>query len=385
MGGFLGLTPAGGVTWDYIQWPLGFEMLGHDVIYVEDTRLWPVYQQESAGDCRTNVAHVSSVMEMFGLSGRWAYRDEASGECYGLTLEQLKEFCRSADLFVNVSCSTYLRDEYRSIPVRALIDSDPMFTQIQYCNGASLTAGQSGMQEMFEGHTHYFTFGENIGKSDCRIPDCGLNWRPIRQPICLPHWPVHRLSGESPPRFTTVMNWTATQDLIFNGETWGQKNMELMRFLELPRHVPGVQLAIAVSRTVGSPFPAAFFRERGWCVLDPEECTPDWSSYRTFLGESFGEFSVAKQTYTKAHTGWFSCRSACYLACGRPVITQETGWSDYIPTGVGLFGFIDAAGAVDALVRARSDPAKHSQGAREIAEEFFSSDRVLGAMLLECG
>jgi hypothetical protein len=384
VGGFLGLTPAGGVTWDYIQWPLGLKMLGHEVIYLEDTRLWPVYQQEGVGDCRMNVAHVSSVMEMFGFSGRWAYRDEASGNCYGLTPEQLKEFCRSADLFVNISCSTYLRDEYRSIPVRALIDSDPMFTQVQYCNDVSLTSGHSGMREMFEGHTHHFTFGENIGKPDCRIPECGLGWRTIRQPICLSYWPIHHWKSDSPPQFTTVMNWTAAQDLVFNGDTWGQKDVELMRFVDLPRQAPDVHLAIAVNQTTGTPFPAVLFRQHGWTVLDPNKYTPDWSSYRAFVAGSFGEFSIAKQTYTKARTGWFSCRSACYLACGRPVITQETGWSAYIPTGVGLFAFSDAAGAVNALIQATSDAAKHSQGAREVAREFFSSDRVLGGMLLEC-
>jgi hypothetical protein len=384
VGGFLGLTPAGGVTWDYIQWPLGFSMLGHEVIYVEDTRLWPVYQQEGPGNCMGNVSHVRSVMEAFGLAGCWAYRDEVSGECYGLTPEQLKNFCRSADVFVNLSCSTYLRDEYRSIPVRALVDSDPMFTQVQYCNGRSITSSHQGMRDMFEGHTHCFTFGENIGKSDCRIPECGITWHPIRQPICLPYWPIHVLTKESPPLFTTVMNWTATQDLTFNGETWGQKNVELMRFLDVPNRAEGIHLAIAVGQTTGCPFPAALFRQHGWTVLNPNESTPDWNSYRAFLASSFGEFSVAKETYTKARAGWFSCRSACYLASGRPVVAQETGWSAYIPTGVGLFTFSDTATAVDALVQARSDPGRHSRAARKIAEEFFSSDKVLRRMLRDC-
>jgi hypothetical protein len=381
VGGFLGLTPAGGVTWDYLQWPLGFSMLGHDVVYVEDTRLWPIYQEKSPGNCTLNVAHVRSVMEAFGFATRWAYRDEASGQCFGLSVRQLKDFCRSADLFVNVSCSTYLRDEYRSIPVRALVDSDPMFTQIQYCTGASLTTTQAGMSDLFEGHTHHFTFGENICKTDCRIPDCGIEWRSIRQPICLSHWPNTLLHRPSNSMFTTLMNWSATRDLIFQGDTWGQKDVELMRFLELPKAARGIRLAIAVNQTTGTPFPAALFQEHGWTILDPLKCASNWSSYRKFLGASLGEFSVAKQTYVKARTGWFSCRSACYLALGRPVVTQDTGWTEYIPFGRGLMPFNDTHSAAEALQMIMAAPGEHSRAARHIAAEYFSSDRVLGTML----
>ncbi len=187
VGGFLGLLPAGGVAWDYLQYPVGLAALGHDVHYVEDTRLWPVYQTSgnSLPDCSANLAHLAEVMEAFGLRERWAYRDEVSGQWFGLEEAAVRELCRTTDLLINLSCSTFLREEYRAIPVRALVDTDPMFTQIQYATQTSFTAGQPGMRELVEGHTHLFTYGENIGAIDCRIPTAGYSWRPTRQPICL--------------------------------------------------------------------------------------------------------------------------------------------------------------------------------------------------------
>ncbi|MEO5580810.1 MAG: hypothetical protein ABIR58_09125 [Gemmatimonadaceae bacterium] len=163
--------------------PVGFAALGHDVIYLEDTRLWPVYQRAGAdpADCSENVAHLAAVMRHFGLDKRWAYRDETSGRCFGMSATELDEVCRTADVFVNISRSTVLREQYRRIPVRVLIDSDPMFTQIQYVTQEMFTPGVSAIREMVAGHTHHVTFGENIGGADCRVPDAGVHWQPTRR------------------------------------------------------------------------------------------------------------------------------------------------------------------------------------------------------------
>ena len=167
MGGYLGLLPAGGVTWDYVQYPAGFAALGHDTYYVEDTRLWPLYTYGAdPADCSPLVTHLEAVMDAFGLAGRWAYRDEASGRCFGLPEARVRDLCRSADVFVNVSCSTFLRDEYRAIPVRALVDTDPMFTQIQCLSRQMFTPGSPGLRELVEAHTHHFTFGESAGSPE---------------------------------------------------------------------------------------------------------------------------------------------------------------------------------------------------------------------------
>jgi hypothetical protein len=389
VGGFLGLLPAGGITWDYAQYPVGFAGLGHDVFYIEDTRLWPVYQRDNDGgfSCAANVAHLASVMKFFGLGNRWAYRDEASGECFGLSEAAVQEVCSTADVFVNISCSTFVRDEYRAIPVRILIDSDPMFTQIQYATQAAFTPGESGIRGVVADHTHHFTFGENVGAEDCRMPLCGVQWHPTRQPICLEHWPVTPLPRTADAAFTTVMNWTAGRPLTYQGEDWGQKDLEFRRFMALPQQVPQIPLAVAVGQTGNTEgcFPRAEAERIGWRVLDPDICATDWIAYRHFIESSRGEFSVAKQTYVKGRTGWFSCRSACYLAAGRPVITQDTGWSDYLPSGMGLLAFEDPDGALDALDRVSVDPEAHGRAAREIAEECFDGRRVLGDLLQRVG
>jgi hypothetical protein len=390
VGGYIGLLPAAGVTWDYAQYPAGFAALGHDVFYIEDTRLWPIYQREGSdwGDCSAAVSHLAAVMKAFGLKDRWAYRDEASGRCFGISADHLREVCRTADLFVNVSCSTFMRGEYRAIPVRALIDTDPMFTQVQYLSQQMFTPGSPGLRELVDAHTHHFTFGESVGRPECLIPDCGIAWRPTRQPIRLDLWPaVEPVRDRAGAAYSTLMNWTAAKPLEYAGTTWGQKDVELRRFFTLPALVPEIPLAIAVGQTggAGAPFPADEARAAGWRVLDPEAAAPDCAGYRAFIAGSLGELSVAKETYVKARTGWFSCRSACYLASGRPVVTEDTGWPAHLPEGRGLLAFDTLDGAADALRRVEADPAAHARAARLVAEELFDSRHVLSRMLSETG
>ena len=382
VGGFLGLLPAGGVTWDYLQYPLGFAELGHDVYYIEDTCLWPIYQAGSGGDdCSGNVRHLGAVMDTFELGDRWAYRDVVSDNWFGLDGHRVREICRSADVFVNVSCSTFLRDEYRDIPVRVLIDSDPMFTQIQCRTGDGFTAGSRGMLDLVRDHTHHFTFGENIGQPDCLVPDCGVRWRPTRQPVCLSHWAVTPLPTDDDAAFTTLMNWSAGKQLDFDGRKWGQKDVEFRKVMSLPGAAPHVPLAVAVGQTAGEPFPADEAARHGWRVLDPKVCAADWCEYRQFIERSLGEFSIAKHTYVAARTGWFSCRSACYLAAGRPVVVQETGWTRSLPSGEGVLAFDDIDSAAAALRQVMADPQRHARAARRIAEECFDARHVLGDMI----
>jgi hypothetical protein len=389
VGGFLGLAPAGGLAWDYLHYPLGFATLGHDVFYVEDTRLWPVYQAGGDGaDCAAGVAFLAAAMERVGLADRWAYRDEVSGRCFGMTEERTREACRTADVFVNLSCASVLRDEHASIPVRILLDTDPMFTQIQYAEaGEGFTPGGSGIRALVEGHTHHFTFGESVGDAGCRIPARGVEWKPTRQPIFLPEWPARDLPADAGAAFTTLMNWTAGRPLRHAGETWGQKDVEFLRFAGLPRRVPGLPLAVAVGQTggAGEPFPRGMAEANGWRVLDPDACAPDPASYRAFIQSSRGEFSVAKETYVKGGTGWFSGRSASYLASGRPVVTQDTGWSRHLPSGEGLFAFRTMDEAAAGLEAVAADPARHARAARRIAEEHFASGGVLRRLLAAVG
>jgi hypothetical protein len=282
-----------------------------------------------------------------------------------------------------------MRDEYQAIPARALVDTDPMFTQVQYVSEQMFTPGKPGLRELVAAHTHHFTFGESAGRPECLMPDCGIAWRPTRQPIRLDLWPplepVRGRGERDESAYSTVMNWTAGKDLEYAGTTWGQKDVELRRFFSLPSAVPEIPLALAVGQTggAGAPFPADEARAAGWRVLDPEVCAPDCDGYRAFIAGSRGELSVAKETYVKARTGWFSCRSACYLASARPVVTQDTGWPAHLPAGQGLFAFDTLEGAAEALRTIEGDPVTHALAARAVAEELFDSRRVLTRMLRE--
>lgn len=386
VGGFLGILPAGGITWDYVQYPLGFSLLGHDVYYIEDTRLFPIYQKPGSNwdDASSCVQHLSKVMEYFGMGNRWAYRDEASGNCFGLSAQQVSRICKTADVFVNISCSTFLRDEYMKIPARVLIDSDPMFTQIQYLSQQMFTPGTPSLRQLVDGHNYLFTFGESIGTENCLIPDCNLKWIPTRQPVCLPYWKVNNCGSSSAFSFTTLMNWTAAKKLYYNGEEWGQKDVEFKKVFNLPQKVAPVCLSAVVNQTGGTDqtFSKQSLEKAGWKILDPDSNAGSWQDYQHFIGNSFGEFSVAKETYVKGNTGWFSCRSACYLASGKPVVTQETGWSAHIPSGEGLFAFSDAAEASEAIRKVVAQSSMHSKKARAIAVEYFDSDKVLDHLLL---
>lgn len=389
IGGFLGIMPAGGVTWDYIQYPLGFSLLGHDVYYIEDTRLYPIYQKVGSrwDDCSNCAEHIRSVMEYFDLSDRWVYRDEASGKCFGMSENKIKELCRTADIFINISCSTFMRDEYLHIPKRVLIDSDPMFTQIQYASQQMFTPGESGIRQMINAHNYFFTFGENIGADDCLIPADELRWNTTRQPICLDHWDWQLPISKNGIDFTTLMNWSAGKKLLYDNKEWGQKDIEFSKFSSLPQYLPGIKLSIAVNNIEETSKRSEVdkLKSIGWKILDPETNAGDWMSYQKFIQSSVGEFSVAKETYVKANTGWFSCRSACYLASGRPVITQDTGWSKYIPSGNGLFSFKTMPEAIDALKKVTSNINYHSKAAREVAEEYFDSNKVLNCLLQNIG
>ncbi len=385
VGGFLGIMPAGGISWDYVQYPLGFALMGHDVYYIEDTRLYPIYQKPGSNwdDCSSCVEHLQKVMDYFGMKDRWAYRDEASGKCFGLSESKIKEICSKADIFVNISCSTFLRDEYFQIPARILIDSDPMFTQIQYLSQQMFTPGKPRLRELIDQHNYLFTFGENMGSADCRIPNCDKIWHTTRQPVCLDYWKPASLAGVNGGTFTTLMNWTAAKKLNYANEEWGQKDVEFNKFIQLPHLVPQIQLSMVVNQTGGTDqtLKKQEVEEKGWKILSPDLHAADWVSYQNFINQSSGEFSIAKETYVKGHTGWFSCRSACYLAMGKPVVTQDTGWSKIIPSGKGVFAFDDLETAAKALEKVVADYGRQSLFAKQIAKEYFDSNKVLNQLL----
>lgn len=369
--GLIAQYPLGGVTWDYIQYVLGLARLGHDVYYLEDTGQWPYNPVEGglAKDCKFNVKYLSDIMARFGLANKWAYRFPWQSQWFGLPDKERVDVVESADLLINVSGSLDRPQNYRRIRQMAFIDSDPMFTQIK------LAEGNTYFRKQVDMHDIQFTFGECLSKM---VPETGHQWHPTRQPILLSEWVY---SGPQRDVFTTVMNWTSYKDLVYKGRTYGQKDVEFLRFLELPSKVSPIILEVAtnVGKTRHTPF--RLLSHKGWRVVDPLKDCPDLDSYRHYIESSKAEWSIAKNGYVQGQTGWFSCRSACYLAAGRPVVVQDTGFSSVLPVGEGILPFKTIEEAADSILEVEANYARHAKTAREIAEAYFNSDKVLTKLI----
>ena len=393
----------GGVTWDYLQYPLGLARLGHDVYYFEDSGQWPYTTdggpsgtEWTANDPTNNVRHLADVMARFGLADRWAYRFPVKPQWFGLSPRQRRAVLESADLLINVSGTLHRPADYRRVKRLVYIDSDPVFTQI----GLVLPRGQRKPRRRILAHDVHFSFGEAFSSA---VPETGLQWRPTRQPIVLSEW-----GHATPPRdvFTTVMSWTSYRPLRYRGQQFGQKDMELRRFLELPKLVSPTPLEIALNGIIGpkhafwemlapgSPPPEiAGGRPRstagdllmgmGWRVAEAAQVCRDLDSYRQYVQSSKGEWSVAKNGYVRGQAGWFSCRSACYLAAGRPVVVQDTGFAPVLPVGEGILSFRTLEEAAAAIREVEGDYARHARAARALAEEYFDSNKVLTRLIEE--
>lgn len=369
--GLLVQYPLGGISWHYFQYVLGLAQLGHDVYYLEDTQQYPYNPEEGglAKDCSFNLKFLSRIMTQYGLDGKWAYCFPYQSQWFGLSDRDRKALIDSADLLINVSGTLARPGAYREIPHLAYIDTDPVFTQIK------MARGQIDFKKLVDLHDKQFTFGESF--SD-RIPDTGHHWIPTRQPVVLKEW-----ENKVSPRntYTTIMNWTSHNDVLFEGKAYGQKDKEFKRFLKLPKSVAPIDLEIAVNAGKTRRTPYDLLRYNGWKVVNPDEVCPDMDSYRNYIIHSKGEWSVAKNGYVQGQSGWFSDRSACYLAAGRPVVIQETGFSKVLPVGEGLFAFNSVHEAEEALKEIEADYDRHSRAASNIAASYFDSDKVLTQLI----
>ncbi len=375
--------PLGGVFWDYFQYVLGLRRLGHDVLYIEDTARWgydPAAHTYSEGGAN-NAAYLAAQIARLDpeLAERWFYRD-AAGQSYGVAWAKVVDFCRSADLFVHISGSCFMRDEYFAAARVVLIDSDPVYTQaaILALRADSSDPENARRADTIGRHHALFTFGENIGHPDCRIPDTGLRWIPTRQPIVLDCFDDAALPAASRRHvMTTVASWEpAGKAPVVDGIAYAGKSAEFERFIQMPS-ISTIPLEIAISGRA----PRERLRDAGWHLVDGHAVSVDPWTYRDYLGHSMAEFSVAKNAYVQSRSGWFSCRSACYMALGVPVIVQDTGFTCAIPGGEGVIPFSTVEEARAAIEQVEADPERHSRRAREIAVEFFASDRVLKRLI----
>lgn len=369
--GLIAQYPLGGVAWDYLQYVVGLARLGHDVYYIEDTGQWP-YNPHEAGTAKTcdfNVNHLRDTLGRFGLQERFAYKFPWGPAWHGLTDRKRVEVIDTADLLINVSGVLYQPDEYRAAKRMAYIDSDPMFTQLK------MAKGQHDLKKAVDLHDVHFTFGECLSG---RVPDTGHTWQPTRQPILLDQW-----SPADPTRdaYTTVMNWTSYKDIEYNGESYGQKDRQMFEMVNLPGMVAPIPLELAIASGKTRRAPIDRLSRQGWRIVDPDRVCGNVDSYRHYIQTSRGEWSVAKHGYVAGRTGWFSCRSACYLASGRPVVVQDTGFSSILPVGDGVLVFNTAKEAAEAIRTIEADYGHHCRAARGFAEEHFDAGRVLGSLV----
>ena len=384
--GLLGQYAFGGVTWDYIQYLLGFRDLGHDVWYLEDSGAWPYdpVRQTISEDCTYNVHYLAGMMTEFGFGDRWIYRNGADGKFHGAGEAAARDLIKNGDLLVNVSSAGWLKDYDFSVKHQMFIDGDPMFAQVNL-----LDPKHADYAARVKAHDSHFTFGLNVGRPGCLVPDTGIRWKKTVQPIALDHWPVQDDDAAAQgskilDRFTTVMNWASYAPIEWQGKPYGQKDLEFEKFKLLPKLTPQ-HLEMAMGQGVGSKRPTEELRALGWTILEAGDVLPDHRSYHEFLRTSKAEWSVAKHGYVAARTGWFSCRTACYLALGRPAVVQETGWSDYIPAGDGLLAFSTLDEAVDAIADINDHYAEHQAAARALAEQFFEAKKVCNDLLVQAG
>lgn len=368
----------GGEAWVRLSWALGLKKLGFDVYFVE--QIAPASCVDSAGaatafdDCE-NLAYFKRIAEQFGLSGSAALIYANGEQIHGMTYVELLDLAAAADLLVNISGHLSLELLMRRLRRKAYIDLDPGFTQFWHA------AGNAGPR--LAGHDFYFTVGENIGTPICSIPTGDIRWRPTRQPVVLEDWPV---SGEgASDRFTTVASWRGPYGPVqHGGHTFGLKVHEWRKFVELPERAPQA-FEIALDIHPADQKDLNLLCGHGWRIVDPRATAPDPAAFRRYIQTSGVEFSVAQGIYVETESGWFSDRTVRYLASGKPVLVQDTGFSRNYPVGQGLVPFSTLEQAIDGAERIARDYEGHCQAARALAEAYFDSNTVLGQLVEEVG
>ncbi len=376
--GFMGSCPIAGVIWQHIHYLVGLQRLGHDVYYIEDSARLPynpaTFEINNEYDYAASI--LTRLAREFGFERRWGFcaRYLPGEPTAGLNLSRIRQLYREADAILNVCGAQEFNDDLLASDRIIYIESDPGVEQIKVDRQNRSTIQYLGR------HCALFTFGENVGTSAFPVPLHGLNWLPTRQPIVTNLWRTNRRAPGAAV-FTSVANWSTSglKDIEWGGEKYlWSKSREFLRFAAAPKESgEAFELATDIKddRTRGK------FVRNGWQIRAPHDLSADYSLYRSYIRQSKGEFTVAKDQYVRLKTGWFSDRSACYLAAGRPVIMQETGFSQHYGGDGGLFGFNSLGEIGEAVRMINHDYARHARAARQIAHDVFEGETVLKSLL----
>jgi len=394
--GTLAAEPYAGMAWMNMQIVLGLRRLGHDAWYFETTSVWPYDPIRLARVCDSDYAvpYLSRVASKFGLADRWAYRRSYLDKAwFGLSRQTAEEILATADAVFNVAgASRFPEEELKTGPL-VYFGTDPVYVELAYDAGDAKTA------EILDEHEVSVTYGENIGRPGCQIPPLPNLKARTRQPVVLDCW---KSSLQARSAYTTVGNWRQNgRDVNYRGKTYRwSKHHEFLKYIDLPRRVD-VELELATNLADPSTIPqgwedlvktlgmddgaSAMLLDNGWNVVGATEFSLDPWPYRDYIQGSRGEFTVARDLNVRLASGWFSERSACYLAAGKPVITQDTGFGTVLPTGSGLFAFNTMDDILAAFEAIESDYDRHSLAARGIAEDYFRAETVLTKLLDDLG
>jgi hypothetical protein len=370
--GYIVRGPLGGLVWHHFQYVYGLYLMGHDVLFVEESDDYPsCYNPETyemTMDPGYGLNFISAMFSHFNLGDKWAYYDFRVNRWYGRTAQQAKKFLKEADILLNISGVNLLTDRVLHIPEKILIDTDPVFTQVRHLNDGMARQNASG-------HNTFFTFGENYNKQGCTIPQDGFPWQPTRQPVILDLWENDHFIPDG--RWSTVMQWDSYKTAHWNTHSYGMKSLSFQLYYDLPALV-GEKFELALGSVSA---PREDLCKKGWLINDPLQVTLTPFSYRHFIWQSKGEWSVAKQGYVTTRSGWFSERSAVYLASGKPVVVEDTGFAENIETGNGLFGFRNIHELDEIFSEIENNYTFHCQKAREICHQYFNYESVLGSLL----
>ena len=355
-----------GHTWQFLQYLLGFKRLGYEVLLLDSLEHAAA---DDGPDEQARIEYVESVMREHGLDGAWTVALPGDRRA-GMPRPRALRFVRDADLLINVM--GFLADDelLGAARRRVFLDTDPGFPQMWH---------DLGLADVFAGHDAHVTIGERIGQPDCEIPTCGLDWVTTPQPVVLDAWP----RASAPPRrpFTSVASWRGAYGPVdYAGKRYGLRVHEFRRFARLPA-LTGRAFELALAIHAAEAPDLALLRDTGWSLVDPADVATTPDGYRAFIAESTAELMIAKGMYVQSRSGWFSERSICYLASGRPVVAQDTGLADLYPLGSGLLAFDTLDQAAACVESIACDYAHHATAARAIAEDRFDSDKVLGQLL----
>jgi hypothetical protein len=378
--GMLGRLPFGGQAWIYMNWLRGIQKLGHEVWYVEDEMTWPYdpLLDSQTEDVSYALKVIRECMGRIGLGDHWAYRlADREGASWGMSGRELDDLYASCDVLLNLQGATALRDEHLAAPFRVYLETDPAGGELK------IATGDEELRASFADHDVVVTYGENYGAFDCGVPLNGVTYLKTRQPIDTELWP----DAYTPDAryFTTIGNYRQHGgDIVYEGELYHwSKHHEWERFLDLPSLTPQ-EFELALNGH--EPEDREHLERHGWRVVNPAKFSLDvFGAYPQYIRESRAEFTVAKDQNVRLRSGWFSDRDACYLASGKPVVCQDTGIGNFLPTGEGLFPVLTPDEAAAAIEEINSDYRRHCDAARAIAEECFDNAKVVGKLFADLG